>query len=197
MPRQGFISLIALGLCLSGFYDCIKLPLPPHLDKGGQLQFLTTVSLLFTIIYITLSQLFPTNRHLKTIYNIACNLEFNVTVSYWAMRVMFPNSLNTESFERNVWLDLRIHLIPYLYLIVFDSYERISANKSIGYTVGVLLGYWGYLEYIMYVHGHDGVPQFTYPFLQHKTVLDRFIRIVGLMLLSVLNYFVLGIRNSL
>ena len=147
MTRQGLISLVSLAICCSGLYDCFQLELPPGLVKGGHFQFLTNVSLILTIIYILQTIVTPTSYNLRLQYNVVSNLEFTVTVSYWVMHLILPHWLNTNSFERDYWLDFKIHIWPYVYLI-FDNQEQIKPKNCgrllplLSLCIGVILKEW-------------------------------------------------------
>ncbi|EGW35207.1 uncharacterized protein SPAPADRAFT_58407 [Spathaspora passalidarum NRRL Y-27907] len=190
MSRKGLVSLIVLGLCVSALYETTNVPLPPELEKGGSFQFLTVLSLVVTIIYITLSQITSSNWNVKYIYPLASNLEFQVTVGYWSLKL-----LGFKNYERSLWLDIKLHAIPYLYLLVLDSHSRGSVRTSVMITVAFMLVWWTYIESIVYLNRNDGVTSFPYGMLNNRTFIGRFVWFIGFTSLSCLNYVVLGIRN--
>lgn len=197
MARQGLISILSLVICCYGLYQCFQHELPPHLIKGGHFQFLTNISLSLTILYILQSILTPTSPYLRTQYNIVSNLEFTVTVCYWTLQFILPHFLNPKSQVHRDWsIDLAIHFWPYLYLLVFDSQDRIRAKKSWSLTAAVIVVYWCYIERIVSVN-NDGITAFAYPFLNNKTLTERFLWMLLIWFISCLNYYIIGFRNML
>lgn len=165
-PGSIIWDLFFLVLLGTGLHESLALPLPPHLLKGGNWQFLTHVSLLLTIIYVVLN-LFNVNRTLlKNFHHLVANLEFLVTVAYWGMIYFRPLLLNGDSFAVSRMLDFKIHLFPYVYMLL-DRKGSISFKRSVLFSAVALSLYWGYVEYLYWNHSGDGVTTFTYPFMQN------------------------------
>lgn len=157
-------DIFFLVLLTSGLQESIALPLPPHLIKGGNWQFLTHISLLLTIIYVGLN-LFSINRKLlKNFHHLCANLEFLVTVAYWGMKFFYPQMLNGDSFAVSLGLDLKIHLFPYIYMLL-DGKDHISFKRSAMFSAVAISLYWGYVEYLYWCNSGDGVSRFSYPFM--------------------------------
>ena len=63
------------------------------------------------------------------------------------MHLILPHWLNTNSFERDYWLDFKIHIWPYVYLI-FDNQEQIKPKNCgrllplLSLCIGVILKEW-------------------------------------------------------
>ncbi|WLF79982.1 hypothetical protein PVL30_003750 [Lodderomyces elongisporus] len=173
-------DLFSLAICISGLRDTTRLKLPPYLQRGGHLQFLTNISLVLTIAYLVTSVTHPSS----IFYTMAVNLEFAVTASYWTLHLVLPHLLNTDTIERNFALDFKIHLWPYVSLIIKD--EKRNVGGIIGSGV-VLILYWMYIEFI----ARDPSQKFAYPFLNRGGVGRRAAWMLGIWLLSSFNYIIL------
>ncbi|RCK57284.1 hypothetical protein Cantr_06308 [Candida viswanathii] len=198
MARQGLISILSLVYFIYGLTKCVTQPLPPHLIQGGHFQFLTNVLLVLTILYVLQTIVTPTSRHLRTQHNVVASLEFTVTVTYWTLFLLVPSWLNpADEWGRDWVLDVAIHLWPFVYLVVFDNQDRIPPKRAWGLTGAVIVVYWCYLERVVSVNAGDGVTRFAYPFLNDRTLTQRFGWMVLIWVVSCLNYYVIGLRNML
>ncbi|CAK9439048.1 uncharacterized protein LODBEIA_P32720 [Lodderomyces beijingensis] len=179
-------DLFSLAVCISGVYDTFSLELPPYLQRGGHFQFLTNISLLSTCIYIISKHiLMLPPRQANLIYNTVMNLEFTVTSCYWTLHYILPHWLNTATIDRNFVLDFKIHLWPYLYLLVCK--ERRNKWGSLGSGV-VFAFYWAYIEWLV---GSDPTQRFAYPFLNRGGLPARAFWLFGMWLVGTLNYLLL------
>ncbi|RLV90227.1 hypothetical protein JA1_004708 [Spathaspora sp. JA1] len=104
--------------------------------------------------------------------------------------------LDSFDHDRSLWLDIKIHLIPYLYLLVLDAHPRGSIKISVVMTIGFMLIWWSYIENNVYWNRGDGVTSYPYGVLNNKTFLERFAWVSCLTALSCLNYIMIGIRNK-
>ncbi|KAI5952744.1 hypothetical protein KGF54_003611 [Candida jiufengensis] len=179
-------NLFSLAICSSGLYDCFNQQLPPYLVRGGHFQFLTNISLILTIIYIITVLL--NIQDTIILYNIVINLEFIVTSGYWTLHYILPSLLNTKSLPSTFTLDFKIHLFPYLYLLLVKEKRNKLGLLYTGLTIGL---YWSYIELIV---GTDpsGVSKFAYPFLNRGGIVARCCFMIGFWTLSCLNYILLG-----
>lgn len=176
--------LFSLAICSSGLWDCINQHLPPHLIRGGQFQFLTNVSLMLTITYIILT-LFHINC--STFYNAIVNLEFTVTITYWSLFLIFPHFLNTKTLPPTFQLDFKIHLWPYLYLLVL---KEKSSLKGITLSGLIFFIYSLYVELVVATDS-TGVSKFAYPFLNKHTFPGRMGWMIAMWGISSINYLIL------
>lgn len=110
---------------------------------------------------------------------VGCShLEFNVTVAYWSMIWLFPTLLNTDSFDVSLLLDIKIHLLPYVFLTTDSTWHRYGVRRSTIIMAQVVLGvYWLAIE--THMASNNGTASFPYPFLQGASIVKRF----GLILL--------------
>lgn len=179
-----FFHIFSLAICSSGLWDCFHQQLPSHLLRGGHYQFLTNISLMLTMAYIILSMF-----HIKcpTFYNAVTNLEFAVTVTYWMLFLIFPHLLNTKTLPPTFQLDFKIHLWPYLYLLVLK--ERSSIN-GVALSGVILIIYSLYVELIVATDS-TGVSKFAYPFLNKYSFSGRFVWMLAIWAISSANYIVL------
>lgn len=184
-------NLWGLYLCGTGLVESILLPLPVHLIKGGVWQFLTNTSLLVTclcmlcIISITVGKALgikygSIRRTVNDLENLCCNLEFIVTVTYWSIILFCPEMLNGKSFAVPWTLDLKIHLLPYVFLLVdvllFRNNQDVSSTgftESFGISVIFLGLYWSLIELSTSVLNDDGLTKFPYPFLNNGNFMQR------------------------
>lgn len=197
----------ALYLCGTGLIESILLPLPAHLIKGGVWQFLTNTSLLVTclcmlcIISTSVGKAFKIKygairRTVNDLENLCCNLEFIVTVTYWSIILFCPDMLNGKSFAVSWTLDFKIHLLPYVFLLVdillFRNNQDVSSTgftESFGLSVIFLGLYWSLIEISTSVLNDDGLTKFPYPFLNN----DNFMRRIGWLLV----FMGLGLINHI
>ncbi|EMG50434.1 hypothetical protein SBY92_000267 [Candida maltosa Xu316] len=180
-------SLILLG---SGLIRSISTKLPAHIVKAGHFQFITNCSLLTTVLYL-ISTFFTTS---PWFYNLASNLEFNVTVSYWTMALVFSSMVAEDEVDRDLFLDLQVHFFPYVYLFI-DAQPRISLVGSWGSTVLFIFIYWVYIEWECGKHVSDGVSGYPYPFMKGMNRIQRLGSMGVFAIIACTNYFVLGLRN--
>ncbi|KAI5966973.1 uncharacterized protein KGF55_000382 [Candida pseudojiufengensis] len=185
-------NLFSLAICSSGLYDCFSQQLPPHLIRGGHLQFLTNISLILTIIYILINLFinfkFINQYNTTILYNIVINLEFIVTLGYWTLHYILPSLLNTKELPPTFTLDFKIHLFPYLYLLLINEKRNKSALFYTGLTIGI---YWSYIEFIV-ASDSTKLSKFAYPFLNRGGFFARCVFMIGFWTLSCLNYIFLG-----
>ncbi|RCK64689.1 hypothetical protein Cantr_00190 [Candida viswanathii] len=184
--------LANLALLGTGLLRSISTKLPPHIVKSGHFQFITNCSLLTTVLYLVLRTFFHAPRWL---YNLACNLEFNVVVSYWTMAIFFSSMVAEPDVDRDLFLDMQVHLFPYLYLIS-DAQETVSRDVSWGMTVGYVFVYWMYIEWQCGKHLGDGVSGFPYPFMKGMNKVQRLGSMGVFAGIACANYFVLSLRNK-
>lgn len=206
--RKVCFDAFALAICLQGFKDTMALPLPPHLEKGGNWQFLTNLASLMTCLYLTLELFLDFRqvlkapgksyfhfRELSTRFGVAVgNIEFLVSITYWSLIFFFPYLLNSDSFDVCWRLDFEIHLFPLVYInfrryIVEISRERPSIEiiKNFKCTFALLSLYWTFIEVMTLINSKDGVTKFPYPFMNDLSHFGRFLWFGGFIILAYLN----------
>lgn len=195
--------VLGLAVMVNGFKRSISLELPPHLKHAGQLQFLTNVALLLSIMFGSLSLIldtfgFKASRKMGIFHASIFNVEFLVTVAYWTLMLVFPNMLNQDSFEVSFSLDFAIHITPYVFLLI-EYYRKkvtVSAKESFLGTTGILVSYWCYIEVLMY--GKDStIYKYPYPFLNESGLWGRLTWIIGFSVLANLNHVISKSFNKL
>lgn len=103
-----------------------KVELPPHLVGGGHWQFLTNLSLLFTLVVLGLGFVSHVTRSAalftlkNTLHPIALVLECVVTSVYWPLRIFFILMLVKDPTRKMIpmTVDLCLHLVPFASLMV-------------------------------------------------------------------------------
>lgn len=182
-------DILALSLCVKGLIETCSLPLADYMEKGGQFQFLTNLTLLITTIFYGLLVISgivnippKAKTWLKYYHRLCQNCEFAVTVAYWSLYFMFPKLLNIDTFDVSIVLDLEIHLFPYICLTISDMAQESTQLKHIyNYELILvyLMAYWTYIE-IIYL----GEAIFPYPFLSQEPLLVRLGWLLGFIVTS-------------
>mmetsp|Transcript_2451 Transcript_2451/g.2846 ORF Transcript_2451/g.2846 Transcript_2451/m.2846 type:complete len:231 (+) Transcript_2451:4399-5091(+) len=191
LPLRIAWNFWGLYICGYGLVESILLPLPAHLLKGGDWQFLTNSSLLVTclcmicMICIRIGKVFrirfdKIEKYVENVENLCCNLEFIVTVTYWSIILFCPDMLNGKSFDVSWILDLKIHLFPYIFLLIDILLIRNNQELDLscfaatfGLSVMFLGLYWALIEINTSVFNDDGFTKFPYPFLNDSDFLHR------------------------
>lgn len=199
-------NLWGLYLCGAGLVESILLPLPAHLIKGGVWQFLTNTSLLVTCLCMFCIISIGVGKALRikcesiwTTVNIleilCCNLEFIVTVTYWSIILLCPGMLNGKSFAVSWTLDLKIHLLPYVFLLVDvlllrnnQDVSSTSFTESFGLSVIFLGLYWSLIEINTSILNRDNLTRFPYPFLNNINFMQRIGWLLVFMGLGLINH---------
>lgn len=181
-------DILALGFLAHGFYGTMTLPLPEKLAKGGNIQFLTNISLFFTILFIVLKWTYGLNK-LRSYYHTIWNIEASVTVTYWSLVLLYPNSLNNDTLDVSYLLDFEIHLIPYLYLTTIASeVPNVSFKRALLWLIGYIYIYWTAIELFVYVYSSDGITSYPYPFLQGISLIGRARWFFQFVIIGLVNY---------
>lgn len=195
MLVEFIVLLLAVAVCGHGWYGTTSLPLPPHLQLGGNYQFLTNLALLLTLIYLvvaTIVDLDRRNRRLMYYYHMTMfNINFLVTSTYWILYFQFPHFLNVGAFEVSKLVDLEIHLFPYLFLLLDHFRVRKYARGTpwtLVSTIAVLSVYWLRIEWV--VASSSGMASFPYPFLRDITFVSRLQWLVLFMVVACTNQLV-------
>jgi len=194
-------NLFGLTICSTALYAVFKLPLPKELESGGHFQFLTNLSLLFTIFTIIsniLTIAIPSAfvNYVNIYMNaISIILETLVALIYWSLKIFFIHLIVPQSVERKnlipIHIDMGIHLFPISFLSI-DYYLIKYQNFNIPSIVVLLIvtgltsAYWFLLEALI-------VPpaSYPYPFLnvgaQERLVIFAFVALAGFVFYYVSN----------
>lgn len=184
MGVSGFIYNAAiLGICLHGLVDTLSLPLPAHLEAGGQFQFLTNTLLLATAVYAAfaaITSLFelldPEKARLGLLRSAIFNVQAVVAGGYWGLTIFAPNALNKGQFEVLWLLDFELHVIPYCYLLLetYRSHVAVLKWAKSALTVVFMGLYWTAVELnTIAAAGEDGITKYPYPFLNGASLYER------------------------
>lgn len=169
-----------------------QVDLPPHLEGGGHWQFLTNLSLAFTLLvffigfvsHVTKS---PTLFVLKNnLHPIALVLECVVTTVYWPLKLFFLHLLVKDPTRKMIplFVDLCLHLFPVLSLLVdyffFMPKWTISNQSALVACVVLTSLYWFLLK--MLVDFENG-GEYPYTFLNVEGDITRIaiFQVVGLV----------------
>ncbi|CAK9441721.1 uncharacterized protein LODBEIA_P55890 [Lodderomyces beijingensis] len=161
------IDLASVFIGLYGAYtNMVTVELPPHLKQAGHTQFLTNLSLLYSISVFALGFVAhltgsPTLFTIKNnIHPIGLALEVIVAGVYWPLRLFFLELLTKDpsNFQLSLATDLSIHLMPVVSLLVdylvFMPRWTISNNTALFFVVLLTVLYWFLLRYLVDVdHG--------------------------------------------
>lgn len=184
-------DIVGLYSSVLGTAGSVSLPLPEKLKVGGDWQFLTNWGVLITSIFAILNIILP--NYNTQFYHLISSIECNITISYWSTILLSPSSLNTDSYNVPLLLDLKIHLFPYLYLFFLVDKPAISFINSVLLSTAFTLVYWAYINYLMY--NNPGYA--PYPVLKDKTHLQKSVKLVQWILLSQVNYILQLIKYKL
>ncbi|CAD1811761.1 uncharacterized protein K4G60_g3380 [Candida parapsilosis] len=173
-PYITTIDFISIVIGFYGYHKITTIQLPPHLEDAGHWQFLTNLSLVYSlfvfivgfIAHITKSQtlfLFKNNLH-----PIGLALETIVAGVYWPLRLFCLHLLTKDPANFNLPLttDLCIHLMPVVSLLIdyliFMPRWTISNNTALGFVVLLTTFYWFLLDNLIDV---DNGGSYPYEFL--------------------------------
>lgn len=177
------IDLVSILIGLYGFYTSVfVIKLPPHLAQAGHGQFLTNLSLVYSLVvfaigflaHLTASQtLFKLKNNL---HPIGLALETIVAGVYWPLRLFFLHLLTKEPSKFNFPLltDLSVHLMPIVSLLidylVFMPKWTIENNTALSFIVAFMVFYWFLLKNLVDTANGASYP---YEFLDVGTDLYR------------------------
>lgn len=169
------INAVSLAIGFYGMYhNILHTELPAHLAKGGHWQFLTNLSLVYSMVvfavgfvaHLTKS---PALFHLKnTIHPIGLALETIVAGIYWPLRLFFLHLLlkDVSKFKLPLSTDLCIHLMPVVSLLidylVFMPKWTIRNETALILVIFLTTGYWALLRRLVDI---ESGAQYPYAFL--------------------------------
>lgn len=163
-------------------YLCTKVTLPPHLEAAGQWQFLTNLSLVFSICVYLLGAAAHMKRSpalfaLKNnLHPIALVLESVVTVIYWPLRLLFLQFLVKDPNHKFIplFVDLCLHFVPVLVLLVdfFVFMPRWTISPAISAATCMVLSALYYVWLKVLIDVNTGA-EYPYNFLNVPSELQR------------------------
>ncbi|KAG7195988.1 uncharacterized protein KQ657_002375 [Scheffersomyces spartinae] len=188
-PVIGTITAISLIIGGWGLLQITGFELPENLAGAGCWQFLTNLSLLYTLLVFaigTLAHMFqsPVLYSLKNyLHPIALALESVVALVYWPLRLFKPQLILTRDFFLPMDVDLAIHLLPVVSLSIdyflFMPKWLLSHTSAFLFVTSLAMGYYLLLKQLVDVENGAIYP---YQFLNVDTELERIVIffIVGL-----------------
>lgn len=174
------VSLVLGAYAL--FYLLHHVELPDHLVGGGQWQFLTNLSLLYTLIVFAIGIAAhvlrsPTLFNLKNkLHPVALVLECVVTAVYWPLRLLLVHLLvkDPKRVFIPMHIDLCLHLLPVVTLLidflVFLPRWTIATESSLAACVVLTSLYWFWLKQVV---DFDNGGEYPYLFLNTDTEQTR------------------------
>lgn len=175
-------NFAGLAVFTHGYSEIIARVLPPELEKAGHHQFLTNLSLIFTIFTVAsniIAAPFTDKKdHFVSRLNLNMNaaalvLETLVTTIYWTLKLFVTHMIVLDSIPKEKYiplgLDLCIHFYPVLFLSI-DYYfiKKTSFKLSFIHTVALVCTatatYWFILESLITPES-----KYPYPFLNVET----------------------------
>ncbi|KAK6458719.1 FAR-17a/AIG1-like protein [Scheffersomyces xylosifermentans] len=196
------LAIDAVSLAI-GFYgihsNILTIELPDHLAKAGHWQFLTNLSLVYSLFvfligfvaHLTRSQtLFDLKNN---IHPIGLALETIVAMIYWPLRIFFLQFLTADPSKFNLPLstDLSIHLMPVVSLLidylVFMPRWTIKTSTALALMVSLTSGYWFLLKYLIDV---DNGAKYPYAFLDVDSDEKRVV-VFGMVAITAFSQFLL------
>lgn len=174
-------DLFGVAVCGWGVYQCFfALPLPEHLSKGTNFQFLTSTGVFCLFVYAGLNL---NGINLTWLHYLVGSLEFQITVAYWYYRWFNPQLINSDYYKPSLLDDLLYHGLPYLY-IIGKRVPMISFKNNAVISGAGLLVYIVYVEYLVHVRGAI----YPYPVLRNASQLGLFTHY--------LTYYIVGLGNQ-
>lgn len=187
------LQLVGFGLCYYGIHHCFtKVELPPHLAKAGQLQFLTNLALIISLVVYALGFVSHITKSQKlyklknNVHPIALALESVVTSVYWPLRLFLLPLLVKDPNRKMIpmSIDLCVHLVPVVVLLVdylvFLPRWEVSASAAFGVCAVLATAYWSWLKYII---DFESGAEYPYNFLNGDSEIARVVifAVVGLV----------------
>ncbi|OVF10548.1 hypothetical protein A9F13_02g03773 [Clavispora lusitaniae] len=176
-----YIGAFALG-CYPLNYLVNNVILPPHLAGGGHWQFLTNLSLLFSLMVFAvgfvghLSKSAALYNLKNSLHPIALVLECVVTSVYWPLRIFLLHHLVKDPSREMIPLsiDLCLHLVPVVALMVDYIFfmPRWTITPSNAFCACIVLTslYWFFLKSVI---DFENGGEYPYMFLNVETDLVR------------------------
>ncbi|EGW31899.1 uncharacterized protein SPAPADRAFT_60992 [Spathaspora passalidarum NRRL Y-27907] len=182
-PVIAFIDGISLAIGFYGIYtNIMTVELPEYLAGAGHWQFLTNLSLVYSLVVFGLGFVAHiTHNNIlfgikNNIHPIGLALETIVAVIYWPLRLFFMNLLTSapENFCISLSTDLAIHLMPVVSLLidylVFMPKWTIKTSSALGLLVFLTSVYWCLLKSLIDI---EKGAKYPYAFLDVESEVER------------------------
>lgn len=170
-PIITLIDFLSIVIGVYGFHGTIlTLPLPPHLVDAGHWQFLTNLSLVYSLAVFVVGFIAHISKSEKlfklknNLHPIGLALESIVTMVYWPLRLFWLGLLveDTSVYPIPMPADLSIHLMPVVSLLidylVFMPRWTIRTRTAFGMCCALTLAYWCLLEYLVDIENGSSYP---------------------------------------
>lgn len=195
-PGNPWISTVYAISLVSGtwalHYLVTTVVLPPHLAGGGQWQFLTNLSLVFTLLVNLIGFVSHATKsaalfNLKnTLHPIALVLECVVTSVYWPLKIFFLHLLVKDPTKSGIplFVDMCLHLVPVVSLLVdyFFFMPKWTISNRTAFTACLVLTslYWLWLKQMV---DFENGGEYPYAFLNagNEIVTGAIFQVVGLI----------------
>lgn len=199
-PIIASIDLVSLIIGGYGVYAIVSLPLPSHLEAAGHWQFLTNLSLLYSLVVFALGFVAHVSRnrtlyHIKnTIHPVGLVLESIVAGVYWPLRLFFLHLLakDPSKFQLPLRVDLAIHLMPVTSLLVdylvYMPRWTITTPAALTAVVGLTGAYWFHLKRLVDL---ETGAEYPYAFLNVENDTQRAVIFGTIGLVSFVQFLVL------
>ncbi|RCK65065.1 hypothetical protein Cantr_00992 [Candida viswanathii] len=160
-PVITVIDALSVLAGLYGMTNVFVLELSEDLQGGGHYQFLTNLSLIYSVVVFTIGLMAHATKsqvlfELKNnLHPIGLALESIVAIVYWPLRLFWLELLTKtpENFALSLSVDLCIHLMPVVSLLVdylvFMPRWTIKTNTALGLITLLTTGYWFLLKYLV------------------------------------------------
>lgn len=164
------IDFFSVCVGVYGMISVTELALPTHLAAGGPWQFLTNLSLAYSLVvfcvgfvaHLTKSErLYAVKNYL---HPIGLALETIVAGIYWPLRLFFLHLLtkNPREFNLPLRVDLSIHLMPVVsllidYLIFMPKWSLSAVGAFFNCSI-LTTGYWFLLKRLVDIENGGEYP---------------------------------------
>lgn len=175
------LDAVSLAIGIYGLFNVSQIQLPDHLIGGGRWQFLTNLSLVYSLIIFTLGLISHVTRSeslfkfKNLVHTFGFVTELVVFSVYWPLRLFFIKKLVKEgSIRISLLTDLSIHFMPAVSLALdfFLFMPNFNLRTELAFLgcISLTSVYWLWLNYIIdFTNG--GV--FPYEFLNGDSSLVR------------------------
>lgn len=199
-PAIIWINAVSLAIGFYGFYYNIWVAeLPAPLKKAGSWQFLTNLSLVYSLVVFAFGFAAHVlkSKQLYAIKNllhpIGLALESIVACVYWPLRIFFIHLLTAEKKIRiGITVDLAIHLMPVVSLmvdyLVFMPKWTISIPTALALITFLTSCYWVLLKRLIDVESGAIYP---YAFMNVKSEKERVLVFVVVGIVSFVQFLLL------
>lgn len=171
------LDIVSLAIGFYGIYNVSLLELPDHLKGAGKWQFLTNISLMYSLVIFTMgliSHLIKSERLFRIknlIHTFGFVAELVVFTVYWPLRLFFVHRLVKDGQVRiDLWTDFSIHVMPTVSLALdfFLFMPNFSIRTELAFLgcISMTSLYWFWLNSIV---DFENGGRFPYEFLNGES----------------------------